>query len=116
MPKNESPSASPPHDSLSGCLVRLAWMFLGNGALFVLAVFIAQGPRAAISALDAAYWAVVAALIGLRYLDIKAFKGQTATSEPATMAHWRRYAVIVLAASLVGWGLAHAVAWACLGA
>jgi len=86
-------------------------MFLGNGALFVLAVFIAQGPRAALTALDAAYWAVVAAVIGLRYVDIRAFSGQTAKSEPATMAHWRRYAAVVLAAGLAGWGLAHGIAY-----
>ncbi len=111
MPKTESPSTSPPQDSLGGCLVRIAWMFLGIGALFVLAVFIAQRPRAALSGFDAAYWAVVAAVIGLRYVDIRALHGQTAGSEPATMAHWRRYAIVVLVAGLAAWGLAHGIAY-----
>lgn len=111
MPKNESPGVPPSHDSMSGCLVRLAWMLFGNVALFVLAVFISQRPGGAFSAFDVAYWAVVAAVIGLRYLDIRSFKGQTATYEPATMAHWRRYAIVVVAAALVACGLAHGIAY-----
>ncbi len=111
MPKHETGSQSPPSvDSVSGCLVRLAWMLFGNIALFLLAAFIAQHTQTAFSTTDLAYWAVVAAAIAARYWDIRSFKGQTATSQPATMAHWRRYALVLLVVSLVVWGAAHAIA------
>jgi len=94
---------------LSGLLARATWMFWGNGALYILGVAIAMG-SAALSAIDLAFWGTVALLIGIRYWDIKKLHGLTATCEPATMSHWRRYAVKLSALSLIGWAVAHAIA------
>ncbi len=111
MPKHETESVSPSSmDSVSGCLVRLGWMLFGNIALFLLAAFIAQNTQTAFSTFDLAYWAVAAAAIAARYWDIRSFKGQTVTSQPATMAHWRRYVVFLVVGSLVVWGAAHGIA------
>jgi hypothetical protein len=63
-----------------------------------------------IAAADAVFWATAGLVIAVRYLDIKRFHGQTVTSQPATMAHWRRYAVFMLGISLVIWSLAHVMA------
>jgi hypothetical protein len=111
MPKQNQDSPAPSgNDSLSGCLVRLAWMLVANICLFVLAVLIAQNRETTFAVADLAYWAVVAAAVAIRYLDIQRFRGQTVTSEPATMAHWRRYVMLFPAAALVVWGIAHGIA------
>jgi hypothetical protein len=40
-------------------------------------------------------------------VDIRFLHGATADNQPATISHWRRYTVTVLAASLVLWVGAH---------
>jgi hypothetical protein len=59
------------------------------------------------SAFDLAYWATVAAILGARHVDIHRFHGATASGEPATPAHFRRYAYGVAAAAVVLWLLVH---------
>jgi hypothetical protein len=50
-------------------------------------------------------------MIIVRFLDIKFLDGQTATGEPATLAHWRRYAVLLIVISAIIWSAAHAVVY-----
>ena len=56
---------------------------------------------------DLAYWATVAAILGARHLDIHRFHGATASGEPATPEHLRRYAFGVTAAAAALWVLVH---------
>lgn len=93
------------HDRPGGCLIRLFWMAFGNLALLMLALLIFQ--RKGFSALDAAYWAVVAALGGARYADIARFDGLTASGEPATMRHFRRYVLGLFAVATGLWVCMH---------
>jgi hypothetical protein len=90
-----------------GLVVRMIWLLAGNAALFILAILIFQ--KRVFSILDAGFWAVVAALILLRYMDITRLKGLTADSEPATLKHWRSYVVKLLLASCALWALAHGI-------
>jgi hypothetical protein len=90
-----------------GCLVRIVWLMGGNLALFMLAVFIFH--QGMFSVLDVAFWAIVAGLILIRYLDIARLKGLTSSSEPATLRHWRMYVIKLLVASAGLWGLAHGI-------
>ena len=99
-----------PQDRMPGCLVRVAWMFLGNFALVILAALIASHSQRPFSPSDILFWSVVVLMIALRYVDIRYLKGSTATLQPATMAHWRRYAALVLGVSLFIWALAHLTA------
>ncbi|MBM4035721.1 MAG: hypothetical protein FJ291_28610 [Planctomycetes bacterium] len=94
--------------TVGGCLVRVCWMVLGNGALFFMAVHLAMSAPA-LSLVDAAFWGTVALIIGLRYLDVRKLGGLTVTNEPATMAHWRRYAIALLVVSLLAWAIARLV-------
>jgi hypothetical protein len=109
MAESRSPITPPTsyHESLGclGALVRLTWMAFGNGALFMLALKIAQSRR--VSTLDAVFWAVVVALVALRYLDIIRLGGQTTDGEPANLRDWRRYVVCICGAAVVLWTLAH---------
>jgi hypothetical protein len=80
------------------------WMAWGNAALLFCAVKMAEGTAPTVS--TALFILAVGALIGGRYIDIACFKGETADGEPATLSHWRRYAVGVLLVSAVLWVVA----------
>ncbi|MCX5752263.1 MAG: hypothetical protein NTW97_01320 [Candidatus Krumholzibacteria bacterium] len=90
-----------------GLVVRMIWLLAGNAVLFLLAILIFQ--KRVFSILDAGFWAVVASLVLLRYMDITRLKGLTSDSEPATLKHWRVYAIRLIVASAVLWGLAHGI-------
>ncbi|MDD5676390.1 MAG: hypothetical protein PHW60_00180 [Kiritimatiellae bacterium] len=92
-----------PTESPSGCLVRLFWMGIGNIVLLVCAIYIVHTPARFLSFADLGYWLSVLAMIAVRYVDIHRYGGATATGEPATTAHWRRYAIRLTAGALVAW-------------
>lgn len=99
-----SPQSDSPQQHLSGCLTRLCWMILGNAALLAGAIAVAKSKRPAFAAADAAFWLIAAAILFVRYADIRWFAGQTADGHaPATMRHWRRYAIIFTVVALGIW-------------
>ncbi len=78
----------------TGCLAALArvyWMAVGNVLLFVCAIYAARHEPP--SALDGLYAVLVALLLVVRFVDITRLGGQTSEGHPATLAHWRRYAL-----------------------
>ncbi len=93
----------------AGCLVRLGWMLFGNLLLFFLLVSIPMKRPAFPSAVDAACMATVVLLIAIRYVDIRYFSGLTGDGKPATMTHWRRYALVIGAGGTGAWILARAL-------
>ncbi len=96
-----------PQDEPMGCLpslLRFTWMALGNAALFLCASLVAKGT--ALVVMDIMYFAVAIGLIVVRYIDITKFKGQTSEGMPATLAHWRRYAILTALISTGVWVLA----------
>lgn len=110
------PDSPPPAPAAKvGCLAAVArvyWMAIGNAMLFFCAMYAArlQAP----SALDALYAGLVALLLVVRWLDITRLGGQTAEGEPATTAHWRRYALRLVPISAGVWWLirfAHGRGW-----
>jgi len=108
-PAKNAAASSPPLGA-SGCLVRLGWMLLGNAILAFSTIGILRHTESFLSVADAFYAGAIVAMIGLRYVDIRWLNGQTAAAEPATIAHWRRYALILGSAGFAGWGLAHTIA------
>ena len=99
-------------EPLAGCVLRVFWMVPGNMALFFCAFFIGDKPAAFLrfSGLDIAYGAVVGALLAARYIDIRYQNGATMFGAPASMTHYRRYALILIAASIGVWVAAHGIA------
>ena len=95
----------------SGCLTRLLWLGVGNVVLGISAVFIAQKRGLVFSAADGVFWASVILMILVRRVDITILHGWTATGEPATMRHWRRYAVLLPVVGALVWAGAHAWAY-----
>ena len=61
-----------------------------------------------LSVADAIFWAIVVCLGAARFLDVVKLRGHTASGEPASTAHLRRYLLFLPAASAILWGLAHA--------
>ena len=47
--------------------------------------------------------------IAARRVDITRWAGKTASGEPATLAHWRRYAVTVVFVTAIASVVAHAI-------
>jgi hypothetical protein len=97
-------------DSGIGCFARFFWIAAGNAALAFLLIFIAQQKGLALSWHDAAYWMIVTALLAARLADIRWFDGRTTEGEPATMALWRKWALLVVVICLALWAIAHVVA------
>jgi hypothetical protein len=93
-----------------GAILRLWWMFLGNAVFLFSGLSIAVGGRGwRLSLVDVTFWAATVSLLVARFLDISWYRGSTSTGEPTTMAHWRRYAVLLLVISVALWVGAHFV-------
>ena len=101
-------SPKPPKAEQSGCLstiARIIWIMAGNFALLVLLVLVIQ--KRAFSYLDIVFWAVVAALLFIRYADIKWLKGLGPDAQPATMKDWASYARLLFVLAGGVWVIAH---------
>lgn len=83
------------YNSLTGCLIRLYWMIIGNALLFGCAVAISQGTTDLFGPIDALFWVLVGNLLIARYVDIRYFNGMTDSGEPATMVDFKRYASLL---------------------
>ncbi len=109
--QSEKKSQSEPMSGLP-LLLRLSWMAIGNVALFLCAALVAKGTAPVV--IDVAFFAVVVGLILVRYVDVARFNGQTSDGKPATLSHWRRYAVMLTVISIGVWALArtaHSYRW-----
>ena len=108
----ESPSSqSPEQVGCMGFILRSLWLMVGNVGLAVVALFIILNHPPIFSLYDLLFWAIVVLLIIVRYIDIAYFHGGDQYGDPATMKHWRKYAVLLPAISLVMWSLSHGIGY-----
>lgn len=105
--RKDRTSPQPEYQSMAGCLPRIFWMAFGNIALVMAALSIYASAGWSIA--DLVFWLTVGLLISARYIDIVRFKGTTIHGDPATTAHFRRYALIVLVAGAAVWAVARAL-------
>ena len=84
-------------------------MIVGNAAIYASLATIAMKGHAFPSVLDGVVWVTVALILVARRLDITRWHGKTAAGEPATLAHWQRYAVTVVMVTAAASALAHAI-------
>jgi hypothetical protein len=103
-------SDAPRSPSLTGLFLRAWWMLFGNAALGIVLALRALGRSEPLSLLDVAFAALVASLVAARLADIRWFGGLTAEGARATLAHFQRYALRLLAGSAAGWGVASSLA------
>ena len=97
-------------NTFSGCLARFVWMAVGNAALVLLVVMIAQRGTMSFTVLDLVFWLVPVIVIATRYLDVSRLGGQTVDGDPATLGHWRRHAIGLALISVALWLAAHGLA------
>ena len=92
-------------------IARLFWMAIGNVVLVMACVSILHRSGPMFRTADLVFWVTVLALILVRYLDIRLCDGQTAMGTPASIAHWKKYSVLLLAGSTAAWAICHAVTY-----
>ncbi|MBK7825607.1 hypothetical protein [Nannocystis sp.] len=105
MENSQSDVSSAP--APAGCLLRLFWMLVGNGLLYLSLVLIASRHAPLPSYLDVIAGAAVLAMIGARRVDIVRFGGRTVQDEPASLADWRRFSLLLVVVAAVSWLIAH---------
>jgi hypothetical protein len=110
-PENKVASETRDGQGPAGCLVRLGWFMFGNAGLVACIGIIASHKGNFLSAADLVLCVIVPVMLWLRYVDITRLKGETASGQPATITHWKRYVGLLLAFSVVTWAAAHAIAW-----
>ena len=112
MPSQVRDSVSQPQQAAQpGCLsliARLIWVAGGNSVLLILMAYIVQ-QKTAFSSLDVIFWVVVAALLLIRFADVKWLHGTGSESEPATMKDWWRYARLLFIIAGGVWAATHAL-------
>ena len=87
-------------------LGRLMWMILGPMlSLFITHAIVTR--EGWFTTRDAAYGAVVALMVGGRWVEQQSGAATTATGRPATSEHFRRYIRILLPAAAGVWGMAN---------
>jgi hypothetical protein len=90
VPDN-TPGQAPPGTPIVAILARLTWMLFGPFVLLVSA-FVLLGKRAGFPSFpDFAFAAAVGAMLLGRWLEFRTGTALTATGEPATGQHLRRY-------------------------
>ena len=100
-----------PQNSSAGCLIRLFWMGAGNVILFLCLTCIIHTHACTLVLVDLYYWLTVVAMVAVRWVDIHSYHGDTVTGEPATLAHWRKYAVRLVVGAMIVWIIIHLLAW-----
>lgn len=94
----------------AGCLLRLVWTVAGNAAIYLALATIAATRAPLPSALDGVVATAWVLMLVARWFDITRCGGRTIHDEPATLTHWRRYALVLGVTTLAAWSLAHLIA------
>lgn len=101
-----NPTSHDPNTGCIGVLLRVFWMMLGNAGVALCAIYMLLNPENSLSILDGIFWFLVVLILVARYVDIVLLKGRTSDGAPATLAHFQRHFLMLLAISTLAWGLA----------
>jgi hypothetical protein len=88
---------------------RLTWLMLGPVALALMIWAIASKGRGWLTGLNAAFFVVLGLTILGRWVEQRSGAATTLTGRPATLAHCKRYTVVLLAVAAVAWVVANLV-------
>lgn len=89
--------------SSTGALLRLYWMFFGVFPLPLILIYMFQNRPVLGTLFDIIFFIGVAALVAVRFLDIRYHGGLTGDGKPATLRDWQRYSALILALGVGGW-------------
>lgn len=98
-----------PQSSISPFVMvsRLFWMLFGPMLLLLLCVYILNSGTGWVTLVDGAFFVVLGAILLARWIEYRSGHALTATGEPATAAHFRRYALGLLLICGAVWVLAN---------
>ncbi len=88
---------------------RLTWVLLGPVAIAGIAWGILSSGSGWLTALDAAFAVVIGLMLLGRWIEHRSGTATTLTGQPATVAHFRRYVVILVPAAAAVWAVANLV-------
>jgi hypothetical protein len=89
---------------------RLYWMIAGPFALAICAIRLTDWAGGRLGPLDVIYFLLLGGMLLARRMEFRHGQPLTATGEPATAAHLRRYALVVTILGLGIWVAAKLVA------
>jgi hypothetical protein len=84
-------------------------MLAGNAIIYSVLATIALNGLPFPAVLDGVVWITVVLMIWARRVDIVEHQGTTASGEPATLAHWRSHAVMLVLVTAAASVVAHTV-------
>jgi len=84
-------------------LSRLVWMFIGPLSLGIIAYRTVTQRDGWFTFRDAVCVVTLALMIIARWLEIRSGPTETATGEPATMEHFKRYVKVLLPVTIAAW-------------
>ncbi len=88
-------------------LSRLMWMFFGPMLLCLTTYGIVASGSGWVTMRDAAFVIVAALMVGGRWWEHRSGAAMTATGEPATVEHFRRYVRVLLPLAAGIWAVAN---------
>jgi hypothetical protein len=98
-PRPETSPSQPETSSCAGLLLRLFWMAAGGLGLGLSAMQLMMSYPDKLGILMACIFGLAALMIAARYADVRFFHGETADGGPATMKHFRAFALRTAVAS-----------------
>ncbi len=84
-------------------LCRLVWMFAGPLSLGIIVYQTVSQSDGWLVFRDGVFAVALALMIGARWLEVRSGTAETATGEPATMEHFKRYVMILLPLAAALW-------------
>ena len=93
----------------AGWALRLFWMLVGNAIVYASLFVIIVNQFAFPGIFDGVILLTVVLMIVARRVDITWWQGKTITGEPATLVHWRDYAVTLVWLTSIVSTLAHLI-------
>lgn len=93
----------------SAPLGRMIWMMIGPATLFLLGLNIVLNGGGWLSKKNIAFLAVLGVMIIGRFLEFRGGDPRTASGEPATRDHLRRYIMLVLVTGLGVWTIVNLI-------
>lgn len=106
-PMSAPEPAAPSQGTFLGLAVRLYWIAIGNLPIIYLPIHIMQEKIPLLHPMDFLFWLSVLSVIAVRYLDVVRLGGKTTYNEPATLADWKRHALILTGVAAALFLLAH---------
>lgn len=104
-----SESSQPQYDSLFRLITeRLYWFAIGPMLMILMLLGVINDEPERRIGYSIAYLVALAGLPISRWLEMRSGKAVTAAGQPATWAHFRKYALVTLAVGLVALLLVHA--------